>query len=95
MEVFDRAEQRRAVVVENLGGGNEVGGAAACAVAVNVWFSLIGSNISATDNTVSNRLLNSVVTADTSITWADEMCWDDGFFGDSNATYLFPNTVLP
>jgi hypothetical protein len=55
---------------------------------------LIGSTFSETDNTVSNRELNSVVTAATSITSPGEMGWGDGVFGDSNATYLLPNTVV-
>ena len=36
----------------------------ASAVAVSVWFSLIGSTCSAIDVTVSNSVLNSVVTDD-------------------------------
>ena len=49
------------------------------AVAVSVWFILMGSTCSAIEVTVSNRVSNSVVTADASITsWAEMRC-RDGF----------------
>ena len=65
----------------------------ACAVAASVWFSLIGSTFSATDTTVSNNVLNSVVTVVTSITSRGDRC-GDGSFGDEKEMYLLPNTVV-
>ncbi len=66
----------------------------ASAVAVSVWLSLIGSTCCATDTTVSNRVLNSVVTCVASITSELLTRWGDGFLGDENAMYLLPNTVV-
>src|ERR1700687_5651528 len=66
----------------------------ACAVAVRVWFSLTGSTFSATDTTVSNKVLNSVDTADTSITSEGVMRCGTGLGGVENDTYLLPNTVV-
>src|SRR5215212_2668943 len=66
----------------------------ASAVAVNVWLSLIGSTCWATDKTVSNNVLNSVVTDVTSITSEVLMRSFAGFFGDENDTYLLPKTVV-
>ena len=63
-------------------------------MAVSVWFSLIGSTFSATDITVSNSVLNSVVTCVTSITSDEVMRCGDGFFGDVKEMYLLPNTVV-
>jgi len=66
----------------------------AWAVAVSVWFSLIGSTCSASDTTVSNKVLNSVVTLVTSMTSAEVMRCAAGSGGDENDTYLLPNTVV-
>ena len=66
----------------------------ACAVAVRVWFNLTGSTFSASDTTVSNSVLNSVVTLVTSITSELVMRCSVGFSGDENDTYLLPNTVV-
>src|ERR1700694_1275933 len=66
----------------------------ACAVAVKVWFSLTGSTFSATEVTVSNNVLNSVLTADTSITSEAGMRFGTGWGGAENDTYLLPNTVV-
>jgi hypothetical protein len=68
--------------------------ASASAVAESVAFSLTGSTCSAIDVTVSNGVLNSVVTDETSMTSVLEMGRVAGFSGDVNATYLLPNTVL-
>ena len=65
----------------------------ASAVAVSVALSLIGSTCSASDMTVSNTVLNSVVTDDASITsWLVMRC-GLGSFGELNDMYLLPNTV--
>ena len=66
----------------------------ASAVAVRVWFSLIGSTCSAIEVTVSNSVLNSVVTADTSIMSRLEIRSAEGFSGELNEMYLLPNTVV-
>ena len=66
----------------------------ASAVAVSVWFSLTGSTFSAIEVTVSNSVLNSVVTDDTSITPSAEIRCAEGFSGELNDTYLLPNTVV-
>jgi hypothetical protein len=66
----------------------------ACAAAVSVVLSLTGSTFSATDTMVSNSVLNSVVTRDTSITSLLEIRCGVGFFGARNATYLLPKTVV-
>ena len=66
----------------------------ACAAEVSVWFSLIGSTFSAIDVTVSNSVLNSVVTDSAGITSPLETCCGEGSFGELKATYLLPNTVL-
>src|ERR1700712_1162884 len=68
--------------------------AMACAVAVSVRFSLIGSTFPAIDVTVSKRVLNSVVTDSPRITSLRETGTADGCFGDVNDTYLLPKTVL-
>ena len=62
--------------------------------AVSVVLSLIGSTCSAIDMTVSNTVLNSVVTEDASITsWLVMRC-GLGSFGELNEMYLLPNTVV-
>ena len=66
----------------------------ASAVAVSVWFSLIGSTCCDTDTTVSNSVLNSVVTVVTSITSEVVIRCGDGSFGDVKEMYLLPNTVV-
>ena len=63
-------------------------------MAVSVWFSLIGSTCSATDTTVSNRVLNSVLTWEASMVSELVIRFCDGFGGDENDTYLLPNTVV-
>ena len=63
-------------------------------MAVSVWFSLIGSTFSVNDITVSNNVLNSVVTPDASITSEGVMRCGVGFSGDENEMYLLPNTVV-
>ncbi len=66
----------------------------ACAVAVSVALSLIGSTCSESDMTVSNTLLNSVVTDAASITsWLVIRC-GLGSFGELKEMYLLPNTVV-
>ena len=66
----------------------------ASAVADSVWFSLIGSTFSAIAVTVSNSVLNSVATADASITSPLEIRCGEGFSGELKDMYLFPNTVV-
>ena len=66
----------------------------ASAVAVSVRFSLIGSICSASAITVSNKVLNSVLTDDSSITWLLEIRSAVGSSGELNDTYLLPNTVV-
>jgi hypothetical protein len=55
---------------------------------------LIGSTCSATSTTVSNKVLNSVVTDVASITSLGEMRCGVGSFGDVKDMYLLPNTVV-
>ena len=66
----------------------------ASAVAVSVWFSLTGSTFYAIEVTVSNSVLNSIVTDDTSITSPLEIRCAAGSSGELNDTYLLPNTVV-
>ena len=66
----------------------------ASAAADSVRFSLTGSTFSEIDVSVSNNVLNSVVTCDTSITSLLEMRCLVGSGGLRNDTYLLPNTVL-
>lgn len=64
------------------------------AAADRVRFSLTGSTFSAIEVTVSNRVLNSVVTLEAVMTSELVRRADTGFFGVDNATYLLPNTVV-
>ena len=66
----------------------------ASAVADRVRFSLTGSIFSARPVTVSNRVLNSVVTLRASMTSALVMRVGVGFFGLDSETYLLPKTVV-
>lgn len=66
----------------------------ASAVAARVRLSLTGSTFCAIDIKVSNRVLNSVVTCETSITCELDTRADAGLDGLRKATYLLPNTVL-
>ena len=66
----------------------------ASAVAESVRLSLTGSTFSAMEVSVSNRVLNSVVTVEASMTSALLIRAGLGFFGVDSATYLLPNTVL-
>lgn len=65
----------------------------ACASADSVALSSIGLTFSAIEVTVSNRVLNSVVTDRASITSRGEIRCRDGFSGALNDTYLLPNSV--
>ena len=67
----------------------------ASAAAATVRFSLTGSTFSAIEVSVSNNVLNSVVTEIASITCFGEIRCGVGFFGSVNETYLLPNTVVP
>ncbi len=62
-------------------------------MAVSVWFSLMGSTWRATATTVSNNVLNSVVTFVTSMTSDVEIRCGAGLFGLVKDTYLLPKTV--
>ena len=66
----------------------------AWAVAVKVALSLTGSTCSAIDMTVSNTVLNSVVTDDASITSRLVIRCGAGSFGELKEMYLLPNTVV-
>src|SRR5207245_547589 len=68
--------------------------ASACAAAPSVRFTLTGSTLSAIEVSVSNNVLNSVVTDVASITVDGVIDCVAGFFGEVNATYLLPNTVV-
>ena len=66
----------------------------ACAAAASVRFNLTGSTFSTIELSVSNNVLNSVVTDLASITCCGVMRCGVGFFGEVNDTYLLPNTVV-
>ncbi|SUA03172.1 Uncharacterised protein [Mycolicibacterium fortuitum] len=66
----------------------------ACAVAVRVSLSLIGSICSEIAVMVSNSVLNSVVTPLARIGVAGFNRADDGLSGATNEMYLLPNTVV-
>ena len=66
----------------------------ASAAALSVRFSLTGSTFSEMFVNVSNKVLNSVVTPEASMTSDGEMRALVGFFGLVNETYLLPKTVL-
>ena len=55
---------------------------------------MIGSTFSDTEVNVSNKVLNSVVTFDASITSELLMRCGEGSLGDVNEMYLLPNTVV-
>ncbi len=61
---------------------------------LSVRLTLTGSTLSAISVSVSNNVLNSVVTDVASITVDGVIGSRDGFFGELNATYLLPNTVV-
>ena len=64
------------------------------AVALSVAFSFTGSTCSEIAVTVSNTVLNSVVTDDASMmSWLVMRC-GLGSFGELNEMYLLPNTVV-
>ena len=55
---------------------------------------MIGSTFSDTEVSVSNKVLNSVVTCVASITSDEVMRCGTGSFGDEKEMYLLPNTVV-
>src|SRR5437899_3036793 len=66
----------------------------ACAAAKSVRLTLTGSTFSAIEVSVSNNVLNSVVTDLVSITAAGVIRSGAGFLGEVNDTYLLPKTVV-
>src|ERR1700761_1442090 len=66
----------------------------AWAAALSVRFTLTGSTLSVSSTTVSNTVLNSVVTDVASITDDGLIRCGAGSFGDVSDTYLLPNTVV-
>lgn len=66
----------------------------ASAAALSVRFSLTGSICSEIEVMVSNSVLNSVVTPETSMTSAEVIRSATGSSGEVNDTYLLPKTVV-